>query len=157
MIEQPGYSGDFLDMVAALVNADVRFVVVGAHAMAAHGVPRATGDLDIFVEPEPTNARRIMSALTEFGAPLDVHGVSEADFSAPGLVYQLGLPPTRIDILTGIDGVSFAEAWAGRVEVAMGDLEIPVLGRAELIKNKQATGRVKDQADLALLSQKPDR
>jgi hypothetical protein len=151
MTEQPDYNADFRDMIAALIGAAARFVVVGAHAMAAHGVPRATGDFDIFVEPGATNARRVILALREFGAPLDAHGINEADLAAPGLVYQVGLPPRRIDLLTSIDGVPFETAWAGRILVSVDGLEIPVLGRAELIANKQAAGRVKDRADLELL------
>lgn len=138
-------------MIAAMLAAGARFIVVGAHAMAAHGVPRATGDFDLFIEPEPTNAQRVMAALRDFGAPLDAHGIQEADLAAPGLVYQIGLPPRRIDLLTSIDGVTFDAAWAGRIQVAVDGLKLPVLGRAELIANKQATGRAKDRADLELL------
>jgi hypothetical protein len=151
MTEQPDYNADFRDMIAALLRAEARFVVVGAHAMAAHGVPRATGDFDLFVEPEASNARRVILALQAFGAPLDAHGIREADLAAPGLVYQVGLPPRRIDLLTSIDGVPFKAAWAGRIQVSDDGLEIPVLGRAELIANKQAAGLGKDRADLELL------
>lgn len=151
MTEQPEYSADFQDMIAAMLAAGARFIVVGAHAMAAHGVPRATGDFDLFIEPEPTNAQRVMAALRDFGAPLDAHGIQEADLAAPGLVYQIGLPPRRIDLLTSIDGVTFDAAWAGRIQVAVDGLKLPVLGRAELIANKQATGRAKDRIDLELL------
>jgi len=152
MTEQPEYNADFRDMVAALVDAGARFVVVGAHAMAAHGVPRATGDFDLFIEPETTNARRVMAALRDFGAPLDAHGIQEADLVQPGLVYQVGLPPRRIDILTSIDGVAFEPAWKGRIQVEIDGLQVPVLGRTELIANKRAADRAKDRADLALLS-----
>jgi hypothetical protein len=151
MTEQPDYNADFRDMIAELLGAEARFVVVGAHAMAAHGVPRATGDFDLFVEPEAANARRVILALQAFGAPLDAHGIKETDLTSPGLVYQVGLPPRRIDLLTSIDGVPFEAAWAGRIHVSVDGLEIPVLGRAELIANKQAAGRVKDRADLELL------
>lgn len=151
MTEQPEYSADFRDMIAAMLAAGARFIVVGAHAMAAHGVPRATGDFDLFIKPEATNAKRVMAALRDFGAPLDTHGIQEADLAAPGLVYQIGLPPRRIDLLTSIDGVTFDAAWAGRIQVAVDGLTLPVLGRAELIANKQATGRAKDRIDLELL------
>lgn len=151
MSAQPGFNEDFKDIVDALLTAEARFVVIGAHAMAAQGVPRATGDFDLFIEPEASNARRVLAALHEFGAPVDAHGIGETDLATPGLIYQIGLPPRRIDILTSIDGVTFAEAWKGRIQVLLDGTPIPVLGRAELIANKRAAGRAKDHADLALL------
>lgn len=151
MADQPAFNADFRDMIDALLAAGARFVVVGAHAMAAHGVPRATGDFDIFVEPEPGNAQRVLAALRDFGAPIDAHGISETDLITPGLVYQIGLPPRRIDVLTSIDGVTFEEAWSGRSLVSIDGVELPVLGRGELIANKRAAGRAKDRVDLGLL------
>jgi hypothetical protein len=144
-------NADFLDMIEALQGAGARFLVVGAHAMAAHGVPRATGDFDIFVESSADNARRIRAALIEFGAPLQSHGITEEDFQAPGLVYQIGLPPRRIDLITSIDALDFEEAWIGRIEIDLLGVKVPVIGRAELIKNKLATGREKDRVDVRLL------
>lgn len=93
----------------------------------------------------------MVAALREFGAPLAAHGVSEEDFGKPGMVYQIGLPPRRIDLLTEISGVSFDEAWAGRVEIVVSDLQVSLLGRDSLIKNKLATGRKKDLLDVELL------
>lgn len=147
-----GLNDDFLDLLRAFVEAEVEFVVVGAHALAVHGVPRATGDLDVVVRPSAGNAARVVSALRSFGAPLDAHGVGETDFSSPGAVYQLGLPPRRIDLLTSLTGVGFDEAWSGRTELQVADLKVPFLGRDALLRNKRATAREKDLADLELLS-----
>lgn len=129
----------------------VEFVVVGAHAMAANGVPRATGDLDILVRPERANADRLLAALHDFGAPTAAHGVTAADFERLGTVYQIGLPPRRIDLLTAITGVDFDRAWASRVPVQIEDMPVPFLGIEALIDNKMASGRAKDLADVELL------
>jgi hypothetical protein len=121
---------DFLDLLAAFLAADVRFLVVGAHAMAVHGVPRATGDLDVWIAPDPGNADKAWSAVAEFGAPLSSMGVTPDDFGRPDQVVQVGLPPRRIDILTSISGVAFDDAWPDRVIHETGGLAIPFLGRA---------------------------
>jgi hypothetical protein len=142
---------DFADMLAALSNAQVEFIVVGAHALAAHGYPRATGDIDILVRPMSENAARVITALKSFGAPIEAHGITQADFEQPGNVYQIGLPPRRIDILTAISGVTFDEAWKSRVEAQLGGRTIAILGRDALILNKRATGRDKDLLDAAWL------
>lgn len=142
---------DGRDLLYELRAAGAEFLVVGAHALAVHGVSRATVDLDVFVRPEPANAARVIDALLRFGAPLTAHGVSATDFQHPNNVYQMGLPPNRIDILTSIAGVTFEQAWAGRVESEMDGLGVPFLGRAELIQNKQAAGRLKDLADVEAL------
>jgi hypothetical protein len=136
-----------------LREAGVRFVVVGAHAMAAHGVPRATGDLDILVAPERANAARLVEALERFGAPLASHGVERKDFEVEGTVYQIGLPPRRIDIMTSIDGVDFADAEESVMKVPIDGVELPILGRRQLLANKLATGRPKDLVDAQLLEQ----
>ena len=140
---------DFVEMLAALSAEKARFLVVGAHALAVHGVVRATGDLDIFVEPTPKNARRVFRALVRFGAPLAK--VTEADLAKPDIVFQMGNPPLRIDVLTGISGVRFATAWKDRVSQRVGRLSVPFLGRATLLRNKSATGRPKDAVDVATL------
>jgi len=106
---------DFRDLLSAFVDAGARFLVVGAHALAVHGIPRTTGDLDVWVEPSAENARRVWRALAAFGAPLNEWRVREADFALPDVVIQLGLPPYRIDVMTSITGVTFAEAWDGRL------------------------------------------
>ena len=137
---------DFVDLLRAFIAADVRFLIVGAYALALHGRPRATGDLDVWIDATPANAGRIMRALAEFGAPLT--GVSEADFSRPGVVYQIGVPPGRIDILTELTGLTFDEAWPHRLRRPFGDIEVDFIGRASFIKNKRATGRAKDLGDI---------
>lgn len=142
---------DFLDLLRCLLTARVEFVIVGAHALAAHGLPRATGDLDVLVEPTTENAERVVDALQSFGAPLDAHGVSRADFEVPENVYQIGLPPRRIDVLTSISGVSFEEAHDSRIEIVLEGMTLPVLGRAALVKNKRAAGRPKDLLDVDML------
>lgn len=129
----------------------MRFLVVGAHALAAHGVPRTTGDLDIWVDTAPENARRVWHALATFGAPLDALKVREGDFQAPEQVIQLGLPPLRVDIMTSISGVTFEEAWDERTEGALFDVPVAFLGRESFVKNKRATGRPKDLLDIDAL------
>ena len=140
---------DFVDLLRVFGAHDVRFLVVGAYALGVHGRPRATGDLDLWVEPTPSNAANVMRALAAFGAPLA--DVSTADFARPGIVFQMGLPPSRIDVLTEITGVSFAEAWTGRVRAPFGPVVVDVIGREAFIKNKRATGRVKDLGDVESL------
>ncbi len=137
---------DFIDLLRAFSAADVRFLVVGAYALALHGRPRATGDLDVWVDATSDNAGRVMRALAEFGAP--VAEIRQDDFSRPGVVYQIGVVPGRIDILTDLTGVTFAEAWADRVRRPFGDLEVDFIGRAAFIRNKRAIGRPKDLGDI---------
>ncbi len=143
--EQP-MNPDFVDLLRAFAAADVRFLIVGAYALAHHGRPRATGDLDVWVDATPENAVRVMRALAAFGAPL--RDVTEKDFSRPGVVLQIGVPPGRIDILTDLTGVTFTEAWPEREEGRFGDLTVGFLGRDAFIRNKRATGRAKDLGDL---------
>jgi hypothetical protein len=135
--------------LAALSEAGARFLIVGAYAVSFHAEPRATGDLDIWVEATPANAERVMAALRSFGAPL--HDLTIADLANPDVVFQIGVPPRRIDILTSITGVKFDEAWGDRAEVTYGDVCSPVIGRAALIRNKVALGRPKDLLDVTLL------
>lgn len=150
-----GLNDDFRDIVVAFADNDVDFVVIGAYALAFHGAPRASGDIDLFVRPSTENATRIMKALKDFGAPLLSHGIAEADFAQPGSVYQIGLPPRRIDVLTEISGVTFEEAWASRVPVEVEARKVHIIGRDAFIKNKAASGRPKDLADLARLKKVP--
>ncbi len=142
---------DFVDLLRALSEADARFLIVGAYAVTFHSRPRATGDLDVWVEASPANASRVVLALKSFGAPL--RDVTEADLATPGLVYQIGVPPRRIDILTSLTGVEFDVAWANRTLGRFGELECAFIGRQELIWNKRALGRPRDLADLELLSE----
>ena len=145
---------DFVDLLRALSAADAKYLVVGAYALAVHARPRATGDLDIWVEPTPENAARVRRALAAFGAP--VEQVSISDLTTPGLVFQIGIVPRRIDILTSIDAVSFEDGWADRVSQPIEGLPVPFLGRASLIRNKRAVGRPQDLADVALLESSDD-
>lgn len=140
---------DFVDLLRAFGAHDVRFLLVGAYALGVHGRPRATGDLDVWVEATADNAVKVMRALADFGAP--PADVSAADFARPGIVFQMGLPPARIDVLTDLTGVSFAEAWAGRVRAPFGPVEVDVIGREAFIRNKRATGRAKDLGDVESL------
>ena len=143
-------SPDFVEMLSALRDAGAEYLIVGAHALAAHGRPRATGDLDLWVRSTPENARRVWSALETFGAPLTQ--LSMQDLSTPDIVFQIGLPPNRIDIMTTVSGLSFEEAWPERVTVRLsGELEVPIIGRQALVRNKRAAGRPRDLADLAEL------
>jgi hypothetical protein len=140
---------DFLDLLRAFIDREVRFLIVGAYALGVHGRPRATGDLDVWVDPTPDNAARIMEALEAFGAPLQQ--VAADDFSRPGIVFQMGLPPLRIDVLTELSGLTFLEAWPGRISAAFGPLTVDVIGRDAFIKNKKAIGRARDLADVEAL------
>jgi hypothetical protein len=140
---------DFLDMLDALTGAQVEFVIVGAYALAVHGVPRATGDIDVLVRPSAENAHRVMQALTTFGAP--TQQLTDRDLATPDLVFQIGLPPRRIDLLTGIDGVSFDDVWATRLEVEVDGRALSFIGREALLVNKRASGRASDLADVERL------
>lgn len=139
-------SKDFKEFVELLNAHGAEYLVVGGYAMAAYGRPRQTGDLDIWLKCDIDNARRVMSALDEFG--FGGLGLAEQDFCTPDQVVQLGYPPFRIDLLTGIDGVDFDTAWTGRFEYALGDLTIPFIGLDALKQNKRASGRPRDLDDL---------
>ena len=139
---------DYRDFLAALVAEEVRFLVVGAHALAVHGYPRATVDIDIWVESNPENAERVWRALAAFGAPVDDLDIDRQDFTRPDVVAQFGLPPNRIDVLTGVSGLTFEEAWRRRVEAPVEGVTVPVLGVEDLVTNKLASGRDKDRADV---------
>jgi hypothetical protein len=145
---------DFRDMLSALSAEGADYLLVGAYAMAAHGRPRATGDIDILVRPSTENATRVIRALKRFGAPL--LDLTEADLATPGIVFQIGVQPRRIDIMTEVDGVDFEEAWTTRVTREVDGLRIPVIGRETLLRSKRAAGRPKDQADVAWLMEQED-
>lgn len=142
---------DFRDVLQHLIAAGVRFLVVGAHALSAHGVPRATVDLDIWVRPDSKNAQLVFEALARFGAPLDALGVTTSDFTSPDNVAQFGLPPFRIDIMTSISGVTFDAAWEERVEGKIEGVLVPIIGLQAFVQNKRASGRKKDLADIESL------
>ena len=140
---------DFRDLFAALNAAGARYLLVGGYAVAFHAEPRFTKDLDVWTEPTPANAPRVHEALQAFGAPLQ--DLAAGDLARPGLVFQMGVPPNRIDIVTSIDGVEFGDAWPGHVDTTYGDQAVPVIGRVELIRNKRASGRPQDLLDLEIL------
>ena len=145
---------DYRDMLSALSAAGVEFLVVGAYALAAHGLPRATGDIDFWVRPTANNADRVLEALREFGAPL--HDLSREDLARPGTVFQIGVPPRRIDLLTAIDGVEFEAAWRNRATREVDGFSIPVLAKQDLLRNKRATKRPKDLLDAEWLEREGD-
>jgi hypothetical protein len=136
-------------MLTALVAEGVEFLVVGGYAVIAHGSDRTTGDIDFLIRASPENAARVWRALKQFGAPL--RGVTEHDFAQAGVVYQIGVRPNRIDILTEISGVDFDEAWAHRLPVQLDGLVLPVLGLTDLLASKRASGRRRDLADVRTL------
>jgi hypothetical protein len=132
----------------------VEYLVVGAYALAAHGRVRATGDLDVWVRPTAVNAKLVMEALAAFGAPLQ--DLTAQDLTQPGVVFQIGVAPLRIDVLTSIDGVGFDEAWDERLHANFAGQAIPVLSTRHLIRNKRAVGRMQDLADVEWLEQKKE-
>ena len=140
---------DFQEFLRSFAVHDVRFLVVGGYALAAHGHPRYTKDLDVWVWAEPTNAQRIVRALDEFG--FSGLGLTEEDFSSPDVIVQLGREPQRIDIMTFASGLSFPDAYSNRMVVRIGDVDVPFLSVADLRTNKRATGRLRDAADAAEL------
>jgi hypothetical protein len=145
---------DFRDLLSEFNALDVKYIVVGAHALAAHGLVRATKDLDIWIMPVRDNAEKVISAIKAFGAPL--HDLTVDDLSKPGVVFQIGVPPVRIDILTAIDGVTFFEAWNERFETRFMDQDTAVLSRNHLIQNKRASGRTQDLADIEWLKKEEE-
>ena len=151
MIELPD---DFRDLLVELAKARAEFVVLGGHAVAFHGHPRATKDLDVLVKAEPRNAERVYEALASFGAPLQSFDVSARDFVTYDGVLQIGLPPRRIDILNRADGITFEEAVADGASFVLEGETIPVIGLAALLKNKRAAGRAQDLADIEALEAK---
>ncbi len=140
---------DYNDILSALCAEGAEFLIVGAYAVGVHGIPRATGDIDIWVRPTGENATRVMRALKRFGAAL--LDLIEEDLATADTVFQMGVAPSRIDVITGISGVTFERAWPSRVTVAIEGLTVPVIGREDLLLNKAASGRPKDLADLAAL------
>ena len=143
------FNPDFKDMLLALSDARIDFLLVGAYAVAAHGHPRATGDLDLWVRPDAETAPKVYRVLADFGAPL--HDLTVDDLATPGMVFQIGVEPSRIDILTAITGVAFDDAWENRLFVELDDIKLNVIGRDDLIVNKRACGRPKDIADAETL------
>ena len=142
---------DFRELLALLNVHNVEYVIVGGYALAFHGVPRYTGDLDILVKPVPGNAQQILAALEEFG--FGSLGLTAEDFILPDQVVQLGVPPVRVDFITSLTGVPWMEVFAGRVAGRYGDVPVYFIGRDQFIANKRATGRKRDWADLEALGE----
>jgi len=140
---------DYKEMLQILLKNEAKFLVVGAYAMGACGYPRATGDIDIWVESSPDNSGRVYKSLSEFGAPLAE--LNKGSFCEKGIIFQIGIAPRRIDVITQIDGVEFSRAYENRQEVEIEGLKIPFLSKADIITNKEATGRDKDKADVKYL------
>jgi hypothetical protein len=144
---------DFRDCAALFVAHDVRFMVVGGHAVMAHGYPRFTDDFDLWVEPSAENGGRVVAALGAFG--FGSLGLQPSDFESEDVIVQLGRAPRRIDVLTSITGVAFATCYPDRIEVEVDGLALPVISRGCLVANKRASGRLKDLADVEGLGEDP--
>jgi len=142
---------DFKDLLELFNVHKVEYVIVGGYALAFHGAPRYTGDIDIFVRPSSENAKRIIAALDDFG--FGTVGLTAEDFEYPDKVVQLGFPPVRIDIITSITGVSWEDAYQDCVKGKYGDITVQYIGLNDFIRNKRSMGRKKDQADLEALGE----
>jgi hypothetical protein len=140
---------DFRDLFAELNGAGADFLVVGGYALAVHGHPRFTKDLDVWIRADGSNAGKVWEALDAFGAPLG--NLAVEDLATPGIVFQMGIPPNRIDVLTSIDGVTFQDAWKHKIDSRYGDQPVHVIGLEDLITNKLATGRAQDTLDARTL------
>ena len=142
---------DYKELLALFNKHAVEYMIVGGYALADHGAPRFTGDMDIFVRPHPGNASRILAALNEFG--FGSADLAEDDFTTHNKVIQLGAQPVRVDIVTSLTGVSWEEASATKVPGTYGEVSVFFIGRNEFIKNKRATGRKRDLADIEALGE----
>lgn len=140
---------DYKDILRALNDEKVRYLLVGAYALAAHGYPRATMDIDVWVMPSRQNAKATLRALHNFGTPL--HNLTEEDLQQEGTVFQIGVAPRRIDIITSASGLQFEETFERSLSVTIGDIDLHVPCLEDLILNKRASGRTKDLADVEVL------
>lgn len=140
---------DYKEMLQSLLNNKVKFLIVGAYAMGAYGYPRATGDIDIWVETSSGNSEKVYKSLLEFGSPLSE--ITQETFTEKSIVFQIGIAPRRVDIITHIDGVDFVEAYQQRKDIEIDGIKIPFVSQQHLIKNKKATGRAKVKLDAEYL------
>ncbi|MCB8952444.1 MAG: hypothetical protein H6650_10560 [Ardenticatenales bacterium] len=147
-------NSDYSDLLKIFNDNKVKYLVIGGYAVIQYAEPRFTKDLDLWISTDVDNAQAVYNSLQEFGAPLV--GLTEADFAEEGYFYQMGVPPVRIDILMGIPGLQFAEAWQRRIEVKFDDLPVVFISRQDLITSKRASGRLQDKIDADLLSQTKD-
>lgn len=148
-------NSDFTDLLRRFSDRGVRYLVVGGYAMIQHAEPRFTKDLDLWISTDTRNAAAVFRALREFGAPLA--GLTEADFAEEGYFYQMGVPPVRVDILMGIPGLAFEDAWRRRDDVDFDDVRVSFISREDLIVSKRASGRPQDLVDAEMLSEVDDR
>lgn len=140
---------DFRDLFSELSAVEARYLVVGAHAVIYHATPRYTKDLDIWIEPNPDNAQRVYTALTRFGAPME--SLEVEDLATSGTIFQIGIEPNRIDVITELKGLSFEDAWRRRILSTYGDVPVALLGLDDLLVNKRAVGRPQDLMDVESL------
>lgn len=140
---------DYRDMLLALADAKAEFLLVGAYAMAAHGYPRATMDIDIWVQPSAGNAEAVLQAVTRFGAP--ANDLTRADLQKDDTVFQIGVAPRRIDIITGASGLQFEDVYRQSVEIEIDGIRVRIPSLDDLIRNKKASGRAQDMADVEVL------
>ena len=140
---------DYKDMLQALSDENVKFILIGAYAMAAHGYPRATMDIDIWIMPSPENVDAVFRALQRFGAPL--HNLTTKDLQIDGTIFQIGVAPRRIDIITGVSGLKFEETYQNSLLINIEGIDVRIPAINDLICNKKATGRTKDMADVEAL------
>jgi len=140
---------DFDEFFGSLIARDVEFLIVGAYALALHGAPRFTGDIDVFIRPTTANAERVLAAIAAFGFPSA--GLRPEDLTSPDRILQMGVEPVQIHVMSAISGVTWDEAWAGRQSGRCGSRDLPFIGRREFVVNKRATGRLKDLADIQAL------
>ena len=138
-------------MLSAFRSEAVEFIIVGGYAVAAHGYPRATGDIDLWVRPSLENSKKIYRALEKFGALLS--DLRDDYFSVPDQIFQIGLPPSRIDIISGVEALGFDEAWAGKFELEVEGVKVWMLSKKDLMINKAALKRPKDRIDLEWLKE----
>lgn len=144
-----GVNPDFKDLFSELCATEARFIVVGGHAVIFHATPRYTKDIDIWVGPSPENARRVYDALGNFGAPMETLAVE--DLATPGTIFQIGIEPNRIDIITEVEALSFEESWQRRVSSTYGGIPIAVLSHGDLLVNKRSVARPQDLLDVQAL------
>lgn len=142
---------DYKEMLQFLADEKVKFLLVGAYALASHGYPRATMDIDIWVMPSPENAQAVLRALDRFGAPL--HGLTTEDLQKADTIFQIGVAPRRIDIITGASGLDFTETFEGSSTIDIDGLDVHIPSLDDLIRNKKASGRIKDLADVEALEE----
>ena len=141
----PDLEPDFKEMLSELLDAKVEFLLVGGHALGFHGETRNTRDIDFWINPTDDNAHKVREAMRSFGAPMAMFTLD--DLAKPGMVFQLGVPPVRIDLITAVAGVNFADAWPNRIERDYDGLTVPIIGMDDLITNKRAAGRPQDLLD----------